>query len=384
MQDMDDRPHALLVSKPVVPPWNDSNRNLVRDLVAGGSRYRYHVLTTPGQGPTEGDAIREPIYAGAGSHSPGLKQNMPVFLRLLKPDSVPLYHFFFAPNRRTSQLIRLALGMKRRRLLVHTICSAPAAWDGLDRLLFADRLVVLSEDTRRKFEAATSRPATLIPPCVPCGEPIPSARKAAVLAALGLPADRPLVLYAGDYQFSNAASVCVKALPAMLAGNDARFVFACRVKQEKSRQVEAALKLEVQALGLAGRVSFFNEVADMEGLAAAVTLQVQPADSLYAKMDLPLVLLESLREAVPVVVSDYGPLPEVLAGRDAGLVVPTGDASALAEAVRALLADPARRAAMGETGRTLVQERFSPRTMAQSCESLYDALRSHGGAKGTK
>ncbi len=378
-ESRDNRAHVLLVSKPVVPPWNDSNRNLVRDLVAGGSRYRYHVLTTPDAGPSEGNFVREPIYSGAGSHAPGLRQNLAVFLRLLRPDSIPFYHFFFAPNRRTSQLVRLALGVKRRRHVIHTVCSAPASYEGLDRLMFADRVVVLSEHTRRQVEAATSRPVSLIPPSVPVGEPIALERKAAARSALGLPEDRSLVLYAGDYQFSNAAAVCARALPAMLAGNDAHFVFACRVKQEKSRVVEAALKEEIRSQGLAGRVSFFNEVPDMEALAAAATLQVQPADSLYAKMDLPLVLLESLRERVPVVVSDYGPLPEVLGGRDAGLVVPTGNHEALAAAVRSLLADPQRRTAMGETGRQLVLERFSPQAMACACESLYDALRGDGG-----
>jgi len=380
MPDEHSRPHVLLVSKPVVPPWNDSNRNLVRDLVAGGGRYRYHVLTTPGAGPEEGDAIREPIYSGAGSHAPGLRQNISVFSRLLKPDSIPIYHFFFAPNRRTSQLVKLALRLKRRRRVVHTICSAPATYEGLDRLMFADQVVVLSEHTRRLVEAATSRPVALIPPSVPLGTPVSAERKARILAELGLP-ERPLVLYAGDYQFSNAAAQCVRALPAMFEGNDAHFVFACRVKQERSRLVEARLREEVRTLGLGDRVSFFNEVSDMEALAAAVTVQVQPADSLYAKMDFPLVLLESMREGVPVVVSDYGPLPELLAGTDAGLIVRTGAYAALAAAVQALVTDPVRRMFMGEIGRSVVKARFSPRAMASSYETLYDSLNEEGGRK---
>lgn len=380
MQDEHSRPHVLLVSKPVVPPWNDSNRNLVRDLVAGGGRYQYHVLTTPGAGPAQGDAIREPIYSGAGSHAPGLRQNLSVFLRLLKPDPIPIYHFFFAPNRRTSQLVRLAMGLKQGRRVVHTICSAPATFEGLERLMFADRVVVLSEHTKRQVEAATSRPVVLIPPSVPLGEPVSQERKAAVLSGLGLP-ERPLVLYAGDYQFSKAAAVCVRALPEMLSGNDAHFVFACRVKQEASRAVEAVLKQEVLALGLADRVSFFNEVSDMEALAAAVAVQVQPADNLYAKMDLPLVLLESMREGVPVVVSDYGPLPELLAGTDAGLIIRTGAYAALAAAVQALVTDPVRRTFMGEIGRGVMKTRFSPQAMASAYESLYDSINEEGDRK---
>jgi glycosyltransferase involved in cell wall biosynthesis len=363
---------VLFVSKPLVPPWTDSGKNLARDIAAAGERYRYHVLGTPGADPPGPRATVEPVYSDAGIYAAGIKQNIPVFKRLLKPDRLPLYHFFFAPNRRTSQVAKSVLFFKRRKT-VHTICSVPTTFEGIDRILFADRMVVLSRDTQGKLEAHTRRPVVHIPPCVPVDRVLDETRKRQALEALGLPLDRPVVLFAGDYEFSDAATICLQALPRIFAGSDAHFLFAVRIKREPSRQAEARIRDEVRAMGLAERVHFHNEVDDMEALAAAVTLNVMPADSLYAKMDIPLVLLESLREGVPVVVSDHGPLAELL-DRDVGAAVPTGDAEAFGDAVAGLLQDEAARNAKGETGRKRVRETYAPAPVAAAYEALYDDL----------
>jgi len=368
---MGEKPGVLMVSKPAVPPWTDSGKNLMRDIVSAGRRYGYHVMGTAGAEPLGPACTVEPIYSTEGLYSAGLKQNRAVFRRLFKPDRLPLYHFFFAPNRITSMAARFVLTFKRRRT-VHTICSVPRSYEGLDKLLFADRLVVLSQHTREQFESHTNRPAVHIPPCVPVGEPLPRERRERVRRELGLP-DGLLVLYAGDYQFSTAADLVAKALPAICERTAAHFVFACRIKQEESRQREAHIKARVKEAGLTERVSFFNEVEDMEALAAAVDLSVLPADSLYAKMDIPLVLLESLREGVPVVVSTYGPLAELLA-RDVGAAVPTGESGPFAEAVVGLLENPEERRRMGANGKELVRSVYSPDRIGRLYEELYDSL----------
>jgi glycosyltransferase involved in cell wall biosynthesis len=376
---MADKPGILMVSKPVVPPWNDSARNLVRDLAAAGQRYRYHLMATKGAPPVGGDSVLEPIYAGQGTYAAGLAQNRAVLMRLLKPDRLPLYHFFFAPNRVTSTAAKLILALKRRKS-VHTICSQPRSFEGLDRLLFADVVVTLSRYTQSLFERHCARRVVHIPPCVPVGTPVDETRKEAALARLGL-AGRQVVLFAGDYEFSNASTVCLKALPAILRGSQAQFLFACRIKREGSRQVEAVIRGEVEAMGLGRRVSFANEVPDMEALAAAVALNVLPADSLYAKMDIPLVLLESLREGVPVVASDHGPLAELMA-HEVGAMVPAGDHEALAAAVVELLSAREERERLGANGRKLVASKFSPAEVAARYEEVYDQLLGRAGGVG--
>ena len=61
------------------------------------------------------------------------------------------------------------------------------------------------------------------------------------------------------------------------------------------------------------------------------------------------VLLEAMSSGLPVIAADAGPTRELLAA-GGGLVVPPGDADALARAIVSLAGDPARRSAMARLG----------------------------------
>ncbi|RYE84348.1 MAG: hypothetical protein EOO75_18225, partial [Myxococcales bacterium] len=74
---------VLFVSKPIVPPYHDGTRCLVRDLSTHMRRVFPTVLTTP-DAPAPGPGVSvEPVYAGAGSFAPALRDNARVLARLL-------------------------------------------------------------------------------------------------------------------------------------------------------------------------------------------------------------------------------------------------------------------------------------------------------------
>jgi glycosyltransferase involved in cell wall biosynthesis len=72
-----------------------------------------------------------------------------------------------------------------------------------------------------------------------------------------------------------------------------------------------------------------------------------------------------------VVASDAGGLPEVVEHGVTGLVVPRGDASALANAIAELLADPERRRRMGVAGRERALRLFDWDRSAEQFEQMY-------------
>lgn len=71
-----------------------------------------------------------------------------------------------------------------------------------------------------------------------------------------------------------------------------------------------------------------------------------------------LVLLEAMAFALPVVASGIEAIPEVVEAGETGLLVPPGDAAALAGALGALLDDPPRARRMGEAGRARALARY--------------------------
>ena len=103
---------------------------------------------------------------------------------------------------------------------------------------------------------------------------------------------------------------------------------------------------------LGDRVSFAGALdeARIAGRLAASDLFVWPAINEAFGM----ALLEAQASGLPVVAGASGGVGDIVADGVTGLLAPPGDANAFAAALRTLLADPARRAAMGEAARDKV------------------------------
>lgn len=83
----------------------------------------------------------------------------------------------------------------------------------------------------------------------------------------------------------------------------------------------------------------------------------------------PMFLLEAMALARPVVATLVGEVAELVG--DAGILVPPEDVDALAEALTALLGDPARADALGGAGARRVQETHGPEAAAARLDAVY-------------
>ncbi len=126
-----------------------------------------------------------------------------------------------------------------------------------------------------------------------------------------------------------------------------------------------------EELGVHDRVLFLGFRPDAQALLGLMDVVAVPSVS----EGTPLVVLEAMAAAVPVVASRVGGIPgQIQPGRE-GILVPPGDAKALGDALLSLLRDPERARRMGEAGRLRAETEFSHENMVRKVEGIYrDAL----------
>lgn len=87
-----------------------------------------------------------------------------------------------------------------------------------------------------------------------------------------------------------------------------------------------------------------------------------------------VVVLEAMADGRPMVITRVGENPHVLEDGKTGLLVPSADPDALADALHRLLQDPAWARRLGEAARLRHAERFQVRNMVEDYEALYDEI----------
>jgi len=355
---------VLLVSKPLAPPWNDGSKNLARDVAEGMRRHLPRVLSHAGATWRPRRGVVEVIHDASEGFAPSTRGQLRVLGRLATGPRDDLWHFFFAPNPRTSAAAR-ALCRARRVPSVHTVCSRPRDLARARRVLFGDRTVVLSRATEAALRDAGAD-VTRIAPCAPdLDAPTDQARREA-RARFRLPEDAPLIVYPGDLEHGEGAGRILDAHARLSA--DALLVMACRAKTDAAREAGRALR----ARHPSDRIGWIGETPHIHALLGAADVVALPSSDLFAKVDLPIVLIEAMMLARAVLVVDDAPAAELAEADAARAVAPRVDA--IAAALDGLLGDDAERRALGARARAAARARYSRDAMAAAYETLYDEL----------
>jgi glycosyltransferase involved in cell wall biosynthesis len=86
------------------------------------------------------------------------------------------------------------------------------------------------------------------------------------------------------------------------------------------------------------------------------------------------VIIEGMAAGKPVVATNGGGVPEIVEDGETGLLVPMGDATAMAEAICQILETPERARAMGRKGRERVAAHFTMDQTARRVEAVYEEM----------
>ncbi len=134
-------------------------------------------------------------------------------------------------------------------------------------------------------------------------------------------------------------------------------------------ECRADLEARAQALGLAERVHFLGW-RDADRLPAIYS----DLDTLVISSDnegTPVSIIEAMAAGAPVVSTAVGGVSDLIDDGRTGVLVPPGDAPALADAMNRLLHEPARAQALAETARPPALARFGIDRLAEDLAGLY-------------
>jgi colanic acid/amylovoran biosynthesis glycosyltransferase len=210
------------------------------------------------------------------------------------------------------------------------------------------------------------------------------------MLGLGYPAERTEVHYTGVDVAALASDSCVERQPIVLFA--ARLVEkkGCRFVLEAMQRVQASVpelelviigdgplreELECEAHSRCINAKFLGRCTKETTCAWMSRSRLLCAPFLPAKNGdtdgCPTIILEALAIGLPVVAFAHGGSIEALGGGAAGILVPTGDAKALAFSILQLHHDSALWSQLSLAGRRLVEEQFDLQRQNARLEELY-------------
>ncbi len=189
----------------------------------------------------------------------------------------------------------------------------------------------------------------------------PSASRESVRAQLGAAPDLPCVLVAANLVHRKGVDVLLAAC-AQLAPRVHHTLWIAGDGPERG-----TLEADAARRGLAEHVRFLGRRSDVPDLLEACDVFALPS----RKEGLGVAALEAMARSRPVVASAVGGLAEIVIPEETGLLVPPGDAAALAAALERLLPDSALARRLGAAGAARVAKQFLAEQMVSSYEALY-------------
>ncbi|MDQ6847439.1 MAG: glycosyltransferase [Candidatus Dormibacteraeota bacterium] len=191
--------------------------------------------------------------------------------------------------------------------------------------------------------------------------PPPPADQVELRRQWGVPPQWRLVMAAGRLVAQKRHDLAVAAMASL---PDAALVIV------GDGPLRPALEQQIAELHLTPRVRLVGARSDVRALLAVADVVVQPSDW----EGLPLVVLEAMSAARPVVAARAPGLRELVRDGEDGLLVRPGDAAALATSTARVLADARLGRRLGDTAARRVEREFSEDAMVDSYQLLWRAL----------
>jgi glycosyltransferase involved in cell wall biosynthesis len=221
-------------------------------------------------------------------------------------------------------------------------------------------------------------PAAVIHPPVTPPSPEIAQGRAALRAALDVTDLDTVIIQVGRMEWLKGHEVLLRALGNMRDHPGWTAWIVGGAQRDSERRYLGRLAVLAAQLGIAPRVRFLGERADVGALLAAADIACQPN---VAPEAFGITQVEAMYAGLPVVSSDAGGAPEVI-DHTCGMLVPPGDVEALGAALLPLVEERSLRTRLGAAGPARARMLSEPgQQIARLAAAVTSVL--HGATLGT-
>ncbi|MDQ6884294.1 MAG: glycosyltransferase family 4 protein [Candidatus Dormibacteraeota bacterium] len=314
-----------------------------------------------------------PLRVQAGL-SPSLFVRVKSIAAEFKPDVVHGHTLFFQSALAAAMLRRAAgvplvttvqiAGLENLREPVRALGRAYEQTVGRFIIARSDSLIAVSPSVRAHLMTLGADPARIT--VIPNGVDL---TRFGTLARSSAPAQPPLVAFVGRLIQNKGPQTLVEAL---LELHRQQVPFKARFYGEGPMRDE----LVARARPAAGAIEFLGQVSEVAARLAEADILVRPS----LTEGLPLAVLEAMASRVCVIATDIPGNRDLIRDGANGLLVPIRDPQRLATAIRAMIENPARRAALATAGQETAQAYSWDRVVTSTARVLTGVRRTEAAA----
>ncbi len=242
--------------------------------------------------------------------------------------------------------------------------------------LFCDRIITVSEETRRHYIVQSG----ILPKKISTiyngidlthfHQLDAELERVAVRDEFQIPIDANLLITVAVLRQKKGIEYMIRALPTVLEAHPNTYYLI--VGDGAHRE---ALIAEASKLGVRERVVFAGMRKDIPRILFSSDVFVLPT----LTEALPTVLSEAMASHLPIIASAVGGVPEMIADDESGKLVSPTSVVELSEACKSLLESSDVREAMGERGWQIVNQKFSIKEQVAQLKKLYlEKIRHYG------
>ncbi|MBA7674568.1 D-inositol-3-phosphate glycosyltransferase [subsurface metagenome] len=302
--------------------------------------------------------------------------------KIMKAKNIQIVH---SQGGRADFFARIAAKMAKVPAVVSTVAMPVEGFDVgllrkgiyviLDRFSerFVDRFIVVSEALRDRLIKKHKIPSRKVVK-ICNGIEVEEFRKSLVSTnkireEFNIKPDVQLVGTIGRLVYQKGLPYFIQAIKQMLKGS---FRVGSKIKFLIVGEGILRNRLEklVKRLGIENKVVFAGFRKDVKGILSTLDILVLPS----ILEGQPIIILEAMAMEKPIVATNIEGVNEIIKDGVTGMLVPSKDSCALAEAIIYLLRENKKAQEIGKTAREIVKQRFSVEQMVRTTECVYREL----------